>query len=315
MNKQKELFSFTIITYKNFDGIYDTLASVFMQDYPRIELIIADDGSPNFDDYIENIKDYIEANKGSNIENVIYSHFETNMGTVQNMNNAMKLSNGYYLKSLGSDDELAEPDALSRYVSYMESNNYDIVFAKLVGVTPDGKKVRHLASCEDDYSMLRNMSPEDLCKKLYVRNFFPAPAWAGTKRLFEKYGYFPTTARLIEDYPYWIHLCQNGEQIGFMDDVLIDYKLSGVSSTGNYSEMFMEDMFRIYDIHIFPYDNRYGILQPFYNYLKKKGLETYLAKARWGKYTNTQKTKALLKYGVFFIYIRLSEIKMIIKNK
>ena len=30
----KDLISFVIMTYKNFDGIYDTLDSVFRQDYP-----------------------------------------------------------------------------------------------------------------------------------------------------------------------------------------------------------------------------------------------------------------------------------------
>ncbi len=315
MLSSKKLFSFIIITYKNFDGIYKTLDSLFRQDYPNIELIIADDGSPNYGEIADDIEKYIFANMGINITNVILRHFDVNRGTVCNINDAIAIAGGEYIKPLGCDDELATGDALSRYVSFMEQTNCNLVFAKLVGVNEMGEKVKYLASCEDDYDKLRKMSSEELCNRLYVRNCFPAPAWAGTKQLFERNGLFPTTGRLIEDYPYWIQLCQKGEQIGFMDDVLILYKLSGISSTGRYSEAFLDDMFKIYSKHVFPYDKRYGLLQPAYNQLKRLGLGAYLAKARWDRYSILNKFGAYLKYGFFFFFIKCSSIKMDIKNR
>ena len=57
---KNELFSFWILTYLKFDGVYATLDSLFQQDYPEIELIISDDGSPNYYDEIEKIKEYEE---------------------------------------------------------------------------------------------------------------------------------------------------------------------------------------------------------------------------------------------------------------
>ena len=42
---QKGLISFVIPIYRNFEGVYDTLKSVFVQDYPNIEIILSDDGS------------------------------------------------------------------------------------------------------------------------------------------------------------------------------------------------------------------------------------------------------------------------------
>ena len=311
----RKLLTFSIMTYKKFDGIFDTLKSLFLQDYPRIELIISDDGSPNYHDEIDAIKDYIENNKRNNIENVIYSHMEKNQGTVHNVNNAIGLSHGYYLKFLGCDDTLIASDALTRYVDFLEESECSIVFAKMIGVTPDGELVKHLASCEEDYDLLRSMSPEQLCNRLYARNCLPAPAWCIKRELFDRNGLFPEEVRLIEDYPYWIRLCHNNEKIAFMDDVLIKYKLNGVSSAGNYGVMFMEDMFAIYDSFIFPYDKRYGIFQPVYNQLKRMGLEAYMVKAKWSGYSNGEKAWAYLKYGLFFCYINYENEKINRKNR
>ncbi len=311
---ENELFSFAIITYKNFNGVFDTLESLFEQDYPRIELIIADDGSPNYGDEIGAIREYIEDNKGENIVNTVYAHLEKNQGTVLNINNAIKVSNGYYFKALGAGDCLIEGVTLSRYVEALNNSDADIVFSKLIGVAPNGEFVKHLASCEENYDLLRSMTPDELCNRLYVRNCLPAPAWVAKRKLFDKNGLFPETARLIEDYPYWLLLCQRGEKIQFIDDILIKYRLNGVSSTGQYGEAFMEDMFAIYNKHIFPYDKRFGVIQPLYNLLKKLGLEAYLAKAQWNKYNVTDKTRAYLKYGLFFVYINLQNYKIKIKN-
>ena len=310
-----KLFSFFIITYKRFDGVIDTLESLFQQDYPRIELIISDDGSSNYYDEIGSIKEFIDLHKSDNIEEIIYSHLEKNQGTVKNINNAIRVSHGDYLKGLGGGDVLAEKDSITKYVEYLESNDCKIVFGKMMGIRPTGEKVKHLASSEEDYEMLSALSPEQLCNRLYKRNCLPAPAWCAKKSLFIENGLFIEDANLIEDYPYWLKLCRNGERIGFMDRVQILYKLDGVSSAGSYGELFMKDMFIIYEKHIFPYDKRFGIFQPFYNRLKRLGLEAYMEKARWASYNNREKFKAYLKYGLFFAYINWENKKTERKNQ
>lgn len=312
---KNKLFSFWILTYLKFEGVYATLDSLFQQDYPEIELIISDDGSPNYDEEIKKIKKYVEENKGSNIVSTIYLHLEKNQGIVRNANNAIKHANGEFVKGLGDADILCRKDALSKYVQYLENNDCDIVFAKLEGVTEQGEKIKHLAACEDDYEMLTNMTPSELANKLYARNCLPAPAWGARKRLFDKNGLYLPITRLIEDYPYWLHLCRHNVKIGFMDQVLVHYKMSGISSAGNYGIGFMEDMFKIYDQCIFPYDNRFGVFQPMYNWLKRMGLNAYYAKAKWKGYSVKDKMAAYAKYGLFFMYIYLNDLKIKIKNK
>ena len=163
MSKEK-LFSFAIITYKRFDGVIKTVESVFQQNYPSIELVLSDDGSDNYGEAIIEIKKYIETNRPTNVESVIYSHLQQNQGTVKNINNALKQANGVYFKALGGGDVLACPDALSRYVQYLEGHEESIVFSKLEGVTPDGTIVKHLASCEEDYDLLRSYSCGHVCR-------------------------------------------------------------------------------------------------------------------------------------------------------
>ena len=315
METKNRLLSFIIWTYRNFDGIYATLDSLFVQDYPNIELIISDDGSPNIANHIDSIKEYIEKNKGDNITNVIYNLLDTNVGTVRNANSAIKCSHGYYIKEIGADDILKGKDALSKFVTFLGENKCNICFSKLEGVDTEGNIVKSLESCADDYDVLAKSSSEELRNRLFKRNFLPAPARCVTRDLFEKNGYYFEQIRLIEDYPYWIHLTMQGEKIGFLDEVLIQYTFTGVSSTGNYSLMFMNDMLDIYEQFIFPNDHRYGALQGLYNRLKEMGLQTYVAKAKWKDMTGRQKVSAYIKYWPFFVFISLNRFRYKIKNK
>lgn len=297
--------SFIILTYKNFDGIFETIDSVFKQDYPDIELVISDDCSPDSEKMLDEIEKYINDNKPSNITNVVIRRGETNLGTVKNINEAIKLSSGEYIKDLGADDILIDETVLSQYKDFLDKNNLLICCSKLQGITEDGMLLDSLASCEDDYDSLRKMTPLELRNRLFVRNCLPAPAFFMKRDLFEKHGYYPEQIRLIEDYPYWLHLCTENEQIGFLDKKLILYKQNGVSSSGHYSKLFMEDMLIIYDEYIFPYDCRYGAFQKLYNRLKRDGLGAYMALACWDEYSSAKKVKAILRYGIFFIYIKL----------
>ena len=312
---EKGLVSFIIPAYRDFSGIYATLQSAFDQDWPRIEVIISDDGSPNWEEELPRIRDYAEEHRGANIERVVYHHLPENQGTVRNANSAYRLARGEYIKDLSPDDVLACPDALSRYVRFLEDGGWMICFSRLQGIDDDGNLVRHLASSADDYGPYREMEPLQVRDQLFRRNCLPAPAWFARRELFLRYGYYPETARLIEDYPYWIHLCTEGVRIGFMDDVLVNYRLSGMSGAGEYGEQFMKDLCAIYDEWIFPYDRRYGRLQPVYNMLKRAGLNAYMDKARWKGYSAGQKAAAWVKHGAFFAYISWGNYRMRRKNR
>lgn len=311
----KDMVSVIILSYKNTKGIYETLESVFSQRYDNIELIISDDGTPGFSEDIPKIESYIESNKSGNIKNTVINAIEINGGTVKNINSAIRKSQGRYIKVLSAEDKFSCDDALDKYVEFMERSNEKIVFAKMRGVTPDGEYVYKLLSCESDYDLLRRYTIDDTKKRLFKRNFLPAPAWIIDRRLFEENGLFPEDTRLIEDYPYWLYLTMKGVKFGYMDDVLVDYRLSGVSSGGFYGEMFMKDMMVIYNKYIFPYDRRFGIFQPIYNCLKRAGLNFYMSRARWEKMSAGQRMLAGIKYFPFFVLVKWQNFMIDQKNK
>lgn len=304
----RKLLSVIVLSYRNVDGIFATVESILKQDYENIELIISDDGTPDFSRHTDRVLNFINENKKSNISNVIVNAIKVNGGTVKNINSAINMSNGEYIKLISAEDTFTNEKALSSFVEFLEKNDFLIAFSKIRGVMPDGSYKYELLSCESNYDLLKSYTVEQTLKRLYKRDFLPAPAAVFDKRIFEENGLFPEDTRLIEDYPYWMHLCMNGVKFGYIDEILIDYKLSGVSSTGSYSEMFMNDMLVIYDKYIFPYDKRFGVLQPLYNMLKRGGLNFYIAEAGRSKMTPGQKIWARIKYFPFFVFVRLQNI-------
>lgn len=304
----KPLVTVIIISYRNLAGIYTSLLSVLDQTYEKIEIIFSDDGSPGFSEEAKKIKSYITFHQKGNISNVIYNIIPENIGTVKNINSAIVLGNGRYIKILSAEDKLSHPDVLSHYVDFMETHKSKIVFAKMRGVMLDGQYKYKLLSCESNYNRLRNYTVEQTRNRLFRRNFLPAPAWMIDAEIFHIYGLFLESTRLIEDYPYWLYLSSRGVKFDYIDEIMIDYRLSGVSSAGKFSKTFMNDMMVIYDNYIFPYDKRFGILQPFYNMLKRTGLNFYIAEAERDEISHIQKFIVRVKYFPFWIFVSVQNM-------
>ena len=65
-----ELISIIILSHKNLQYIKQTINSVLIQDYNNLELIIADDGSYNFDN--KKYENYINDKNKGNIKKSLY---------------------------------------------------------------------------------------------------------------------------------------------------------------------------------------------------------------------------------------------------
>ncbi len=310
-----KLLSILVLSYNNLDRVYGTLDSVFMQDYPEMELILSDDASADFAALRPRVADYIEAHRGPNVRDVRWVSHAENVGTVRNLNDAIRASEGDYLYFFSPEDEFAHEKALSHLVQALEESGRDICFGRMLGVTPDGQEVEHLLSCESDYSLLKSYTVEQTRCRLFSRNFLPGPCKIMTRRLLEENGLYPESIRLIENYPYWLILTANGVPFAYLDEVVLRYRLSGISSAGHYSEAFMDDMFKIYDQFIFPYDRRFGPLQPLYNRLKRDGLRFYLAKARWPRFSAGKRLLLRIRYLPFFLGTDLMNRRIARKNR
>jgi glycosyltransferase involved in cell wall biosynthesis len=116
----KPLVTVIITTYNSGATIQDVLNSLIIQDYPLklIEIIIVDGHS--VDDTVDKIKRFMEKYRDMfhNFELIIHGK---NLGVSKARNDGMKLSKGKYIMILDCDVVLP-PNAISRMVSFMESN-------------------------------------------------------------------------------------------------------------------------------------------------------------------------------------------------
>ena len=309
-----KLLSILLLSYNNLNKIYVTLDSIFCQDYPSLELILSDDASRDFTEQQPRVTAYIEERRPENLQKIIWVSHAVNVGTVKNMNDAIRVSHGEYLFSFSPEDVLSHEKALSHLVQALEESGRDIVFGRMRGVMPDGTIVDYLQSCESNYTLLKSYTVEQTRNRLFSRNFLPAPAKLMTRKLFEKNGLYPESIRLIEDYPYWLILTKNGVAFAYLDEIVLLYRLNN-SGGGHYSEAFMADMFQIYEQFIFPYDHRFGPLQWVYNLLKRHGLQFYLAQTQWSKLSPEKRTWYRLRYLPFFAYTNLQNWKTSCQNR
>jgi glycosyltransferase involved in cell wall biosynthesis len=117
---EKDLLSSIIITYNQKKMLFETIESVLSQDYHKIEIIIADDATPDFE--TEKVKEYIEDHKNQNLVRIVIIHNSSNYGTVKNINNALCHSKGEYIKIIAGDDCYADPTVFSRQVNCLKDN-------------------------------------------------------------------------------------------------------------------------------------------------------------------------------------------------
>ena len=124
-DSKKGVITVILLSYNTGEMLYDAIDSVLMQDYPFIELIVADDGSEIFPR--ERIEKYIQERKRNNIIDCTIIHRKRNVGTVKNINRALKISKGEYIRILGGDDAYPYPNTFSDTINMMKDNVIAVV--------------------------------------------------------------------------------------------------------------------------------------------------------------------------------------------
>ncbi len=241
----------TVITLSyNSSHIWETIDSVLEQDYPNIEYIISDDASENFDE--EGIRQHVCRRKSGVTDFWIYTSPE-NMGTVKNLNRALKHGHGKYILLLSGDDTFASPDVVSTWVEYFHKHNY--LYATSYRAVYDwgsSDPIENLPS-QEQVNLIKTREPKELFEAIASANFIVGCTTAYTRLFWEKYGYVDETYVLIDDYPILLRSLRNGEPIGFHDKVTICYHTGGVSCPVNYSPVYKRDSNRIFRREIAPY--------------------------------------------------------------
>lgn len=125
-----DLFSVIILSYNNYSFLQTCIDSVLMQAYKRIELIVVDDKSQEFD--IKSVNSYISERKDSNLINFVVYQNPVNYGTVKSINCALKKVKGKYVKLLAADDALFNKEVLVQAGKALQNSKNGIITSDMM---------------------------------------------------------------------------------------------------------------------------------------------------------------------------------------
>lgn len=226
------LFSVVILVYRHYEHLNAAVSSVLAQDYDNIELIISDDGSPNFPG--KQISDYIEKRKKDNIRSVLVRCEPQNVGTVKHLNHVRKCCNGKYIIFLAGDDALYNNHVLSNYVSGFSQAPENCYLAMAQTAMCD-EKLRNIMEYylqkPVQEAIVETAVSTDSLKKMLARYgaCLPTTSTCFTKEFFEKFGDFDETYKLVEDFPMHVRLANEGWVIHYINFVAIKHRDGGIS--------------------------------------------------------------------------------------
>lgn len=225
-----KLVSVVVLSYCSAETIAETLDSIKNQTYQNIELIIADDCSP--DNSVETAEQWIEQNKGC-LALIKLVTARQNTGIPGNINRALKQATGDYLKLIAADDYMTT-DAIAEYVDFCEKNPMAIPVAKAHLFSDEKADFRDVQGyCDRCYEFLKKDYKEQY-RMLLIQNRIVAPAGSfyPMQVIRECKGY-DEHYRWFEDYPMNLKVMRKGYRCGLIDKELVYYRMSAKSITAS----------------------------------------------------------------------------------
>lgn len=224
----KELVSVIMPCYNDGQYIRESIASVWAQTYPYLELVIIDDGSD--DQETNRILAEIEKD-----ERCLLLH-TNHVGPSGARNHGISEASGTYILPLDSDDTI-DPTYIEKAVKKIEEKpEYGVVYcqADLFGEANGHWNL-------PDYSfeqMLRD-------NVVFITALFYKADW-------EAVGGFKTNMTAgMEDYDFWIGLMELGREIYQLPETLFHYRIKKKSRTTS----FMSDIDNVKKMYEHIYDN------------------------------------------------------------
>jgi len=226
--------SVVIPTFNSADILPEVLDSVLVQTYPRVEILLVDDGSTDG-------TASVAADYGNRIR---YFHQENWGGPSSPRNVGIQNALGEFVSFFDSDD-LMKPGKLARAMEVFHKNPaIDFTFSNFQGV--DEKYQLYRDDYLLDYREFRRdlewekgngfgvMPGRKLYSQLLEANFIGTSSVVVRKSVFETVGLFDETMPNAEDVDLWRRIAYAGFRFAFIDEVLHSYRKSpeGISSRG-----------------------------------------------------------------------------------
>lgn len=206
MNRTDITISVITVTYDSAATVADTVRSVLDQEYPPLEYIVIDGGST--DDTLSIVGSFAGEFSRKGIKLLVVS--EPDEGMYDAMNKGIKKASGDIIGIINSDDWY-EPEALSVVAREYEKEPFDLFYADLRMIFPDGRTfVKH--SKNRKYSTSRDWNH---------------PTTFITKNIYDRYQY--RTDNMHDDYDLILRIKKDGAKIRVVNTVLANFRMNGRS--------------------------------------------------------------------------------------
>lgn len=226
--KKEHLVSVLVMSFNASRYIVDTLESIKNQTYDNIELVIADDASK--DDTVAVAQAWLAENGAALVQHKLCASKE-NKGTCRNLNDALAVCSGEYVKIIAADDILF-PTCIEDCLEYCLNNQVEMVIGDALWVLDDGVTETPHNKEPIPKEVFYNMSAEEQYKNLLLNNgVICTPGEFYKMSFLERFHGFDEEYDIIEDYPFWLKITKAGEQIHYLDKQVVKYRQSVTSAT------------------------------------------------------------------------------------
>lgn len=208
--KECPLVSIAIITYNQREFLEECIESCLAQDYPNIQIVIADDAST------DGTVDILNKYATNPIVKVLFS--ERNKGLSANCNMAWRECSGEWIKTIAGDDKLDEK-CISKYLLHLKTVCFDVCFADMIVFDEDGNKYR-----KESDKLFFALSNRDKVEYLFRRNYLLAPTSFISNEILQSVGYANEQFPMIEDHPLWLKMAKFGAKFSYLNNATVYYR-------------------------------------------------------------------------------------------
>lgn len=206
------------ISYNNIDGLRKTVESVVNQSFVDYEYIIIDGGSTDGSaDFIRQYENHIS-----------YWISEPDKGIYNAMNKALLQAKGKYVHFLNSGDVYASPFVLEKFFSKEDQN---VALLRGVQICDYGDRTDRWLNIGNRPITLYDMFTNTL---LHQATFI-------RRDLFDKYGYYDETLKIVADWKFFFKAILGGEQTEFMDENIVIFEMYGISTNKNHGATLLKE--------------------------------------------------------------------------
>ncbi len=189
--------------------IRKTIEAMLAQTYDEVEYIIIDGASK--DKTVEVAESYRNQFEQRGFKYIIVS--EPDHGIYDAMNKGIKMATGQIIGIINSDDYY-KPNALQRVAETYEKEHFDMFYAQLDNVNPDGT-FHHAKHCRDDI--------------IATTRHWNHPTTFITKATYDELGAFKNQGGLYDDFDLYLRIRKAGKKRVILDETLAVFQLGGAS--------------------------------------------------------------------------------------